>query len=238
VNGEIRVVDSVTESFARLVAETINAHTDRDGFSLFLSGGSTAEECYRELAALTGEGATDGIAVDWPGVDVYLGDERCVPLSDKDSNYKMISEVLLDKVGPVRSDLPMYRSGEPDMAAAAYQRLIEPLGTLDLIHLGVGPDGHTASLFPDSAALAISDPHSLVVANSDPKGNNPHDRITLTMPGIAKGRLVVFTVSGESKGEAFRRILAGEDLPASRVTAEQVVWLVDQAAVGDAELPA
>jgi 6-phosphogluconolactonase len=237
VNGKIRVVDSVPEAFAQLVAETINARPSGDGFSLFLSGGSTAEECYGQLAALTGNGATAPVVVDWSSVDVYLGDERCVPIDDKDSNYKMISEVLLSKVGPVRSDLPMYRSGQPDVAAAAYQRAVEPLGPLDLIHLGVGPDGHTASLFPGSVALGIDDPAVLVVANSDPNGNNPHDRITLTRPGIARGRLVVFTVSGQAKGEAFRRILAGEDLPASRVTADQVVWLVDQAAVGDAQLP-
>ncbi len=237
MNGELRVVDSVPEAFARLVAETINGHPGNEGFSLFLSGGSTAEESYRQLAALTGKETSDGLDVDWSTVDVYLGDERCVPIDDNDSNYKMVSEVLLSKVGPVRSDLPMYRSGDPEVAAAAYQRVIEPLGPLNLVHLGVGPDGHTASLFPDSTGLAVSDPATLVVANSDPNGNNPHDRITLTMPGIARARLVVFTVSGESKGEAFRRIMAGEDLPASRVTAGRVIWLVDQAALGDAVLP-
>jgi 6-phosphogluconolactonase len=237
VNGEVRVVDSVPAAFAHLVAEAINADQGDDGFSLFLSGGSTAEECYRQLADLTGHDGADGMDVDWSSVDVYLGDERCVPIDDKDSNYQMISEVLLSKVGPVRSDLPMYRSGPPQVAAAAYQRAIEPLGPLDLIHLGLGPDGHTASLFPGSVALGIDDPSSLVVANSDPNENNPHERITLTLPGIARARLVVFTVSGESKGHAFRRVVEGADLPGALVTAERVIWLVDRAAAGQGELP-
>ncbi len=76
-----------------------------------------------------------------------------------------------------------------------------------------------------------------MVANQDPNANNPHDRITLTLPAIARARLVVFTVSGASKREAFRGIVAGADLPAARVTAERVVWLVDADAIGDTPLP-
>ena len=76
----------------------------------------------------------------------------------------------------------------------------------------------------------------LVVANRDPNGNNPHDRITLTLPGIARARLVVFTVAGQSKRQALARIRAGADLPAARVTADRVVWLVDADAAGDIDL--
>ena len=107
----------------------------------------------------------------------------------------------------------------------------------DLVHLGLGPDGHCASLFPDSEALAVDDPAVQVVANRDPNANNPHDRITLTLPGIARARLVVFTVSGTSKRDAFARLVAGADLPAARVTAGQVLWLVDADAAGDAGRP-
>ncbi len=227
------MVGSVTDAFAELAADLLAA--PREGrFSLCLSGGPTAETAYRRLAGLT---RADGDrAVDWTTVDVYLGDERCVPPDDPDSNHKMITEVLLDQVGPIGSDHPMYRSGPPAAAAAAYQAEIEPLAAFDLVHLGLGPDGHCASLFPDSPALASSDPAVLVMANRDPHGNNPHDRITLTLPGIARSRLVVFTVAGKSKRQVLAQIRAGAGLPAARVTAAEVRWLVDADAAGDIDL--
>jgi 6-phosphogluconolactonase len=233
MNGEVRVVESVPDAFARLAAEQLAAAGD-GGYSLFLSGGETATDCYRRLAELTGPDADpqSSTAVDWSRIDIYLGDERCVPLDDPDSNHRMIAETLLDPVGPVRSDHPMYRSGPPEDAAAEYQRLVAGLPAFDLVHLGLGPDGHTASLFPDSVALGIDDPDILVSANRDPKANNPHDRITLTFPGIARARLVVFTVTDQSKRSPFQRIEAGDSLPASRVTADRIIWLVDTAVGG------
>lgn len=232
MHGSVELVESVPDAFARLVAEALSG-PGGSRFSLFLSGGSTAEQCYRRLAELSGSSRK----VEWRDVDVYLGDERCVPPDHADSNHRMIAEALLDVVGPVASDNPMYRSGPPAEAAADYQRTISTLPRFDVVHLGLGPDGHTASLFPNSSALAVEDPEVLVVANRDPDGNNPHDRITLTLPAIARGRLVVFTVSGASKHDAFSRIVAGADLPGGRVTAERVVWLVDAAAAGDTPLP-
>jgi 6-phosphogluconolactonase len=232
MNGRIEQVESVPETFAQLVVDRLAAGADGAGSSLFLSGGSTAEQCYRSLA----ERGRPGV-VDWSVVDVYLGDERCVPLHDPDSNHRMIAETLLDRVAPVRSDHPMYEAGSPDAAAAAYQQLLEPLPAFDLVHLGLGPDGHTASLFPGSAALDVDDPGLLVVANRDPRANNPHDRITLTLAGIARARLVVFTVSEASKRAVFQRIVDGDDLPAGRVTADEVVWLVDASVTGH-DLPA
>jgi 6-phosphogluconolactonase len=232
MQGNVEVVDSVPEAFARLVLGALPGQGG-DRFSLFLSGGGTAEESYRALAAAsTSKGGTD-----WTRVDVFLGDERCVPPDDPDSNHKMIAETLLDVVGPVGSDNPMFEDGTPAAAAATYQDTIGGLAAFDLVHLGLGPDGHTASLFPDSPALAVDDPDVLVVANRDPNQNNPHDRITLTLPAIARARLVVFTVSGRSKQDAFGRIVAGADLPGGRVTAERVVWLVDADAAGDTVLP-
>ncbi len=233
MNGEIRVVPSVPDAFARLVTEEV-AGRSTDRFSLFLSGGSTAQECYAALAQPAPHAPQP---IDWQSVDVYLGDERCVPLDDPDSNHRMIADTLLSRVGPVGSDHPMYRSGRPDEAAASYQTELAALPAFDLVHLGLGPDGHTASLFPDSTALAVVDPGVLVVANTDPRGNNPHARITLTFPGIARARLVVVTVADASKAEAFAGLVAGEDLPAARVTAERVVWLVDAAAAGTTPLP-
>jgi 6-phosphogluconolactonase/glucosamine-6-phosphate isomerase/deaminase len=97
------------------------------------------------------------------------------------------------------------------------------------VHLGLGPDGHTASLFPGSTGLD-ADPGRLVVMNDDPTGRNPHERMTLTFSGIARARLVLFTVVGADKQEAMQRIADGEDLPAARVRADRVVWLVDREA--------
>ncbi len=245
MNGTVDVVASVPDAFANLVAARLAGHRDRR-FSLFLSGGETARRCYRSLARLAApvpadagraNDQVDRVTVDWTRVDVYLGDERCVPPDDEDSNHRMIVATLLDPVGPVGSDHPMYRSGSPEDAAAAYQAEVEPLGGFDLVHLGLGPDGHTASLFPGSEALAIDDPAVLVAANRDPRGNNPHPRITLTLPGITRARTVVFTVSGPATREPFAGVVAGADLPAARVTAGEVLWLVDADAAADAQLP-
>ena len=230
MNGKVEIVPSVPDAFADLV-QGILARPRSDGFSLFLSGGTTAGQAYQRLAE------TSATNVDWSTVDVYWGDERCVSLDDAESNYRLCHETLLDRVGPVRSEHPMYRSGEPADAAAEYQRLLEEVPRYDLIHLGMGPDGHTASLFPESKALAIEDPDILVVASRDPLANNPHDRITLTFRAIRRARLVVFTVAGGSKREAFARVRAGVDLPAGRVSADEVVWLVDPDAAGDLVVP-
>lgn len=228
MNGRIERVESVPDAFARLVVDQLGA-AGSDGFSLFLSGGETAQECYAQLAGL-------GADLDWTSTDIYVGDERCVPPDDKDSNLRMITETLLDLLPPVRSVHPMYQSGAPEAAAADYQREVEKLDRFDLVHLGLGPDGHTASLFPGSTALAIDDPAVLVAANHDPLANNPHDRITLTLPAISRARSVVFTVSGGSKHDAFARLVAGEDLPAGRVRAHDVVWLVDGEVVDGIDL--
>jgi 6-phosphogluconolactonase len=223
MNGTVHLVDSVPEAFAALVAGTVAGAPA--GCTLFLSGGGTAVECYAALAARTG--------VDWSAVDVYLGDERCVPPDDPDSNHRMIAATLLDVVGPVRGDHPMYTGGPLQAAAADYQALVAPLDDLGLVHLGMGPDGHTASLFPGSAALDDDDPDHLVVVNRDPNGVNAHDRLTLTYTAIARARRTVFTVSGPSKRDALARIASGDDLPAGRVTGPDVLWLVDAAALGD-----
>ena len=222
MNGTILLVPSVPEAFADLMVHEL-AGAD-PGYSLFLSGGGTATACYQALATRSG--------LPWNGVDVYLGDERCVPPDHPDSNHRMIVEALLDAVGPVRGDHPMFTAGTAAEAAAEYQDLMDDLSP-DLVHLGLGPDGHTASLFPGSTGLADTDPNHLVVANTDPSGVNPHERITLTVSGIARARRTVITVAGASKRQAFSRIRSGEDLPAGRVTGRDILWLVDDDALGD-----
>jgi 6-phosphogluconolactonase len=220
MQGTLIVTDDVPGEFT---ARAVQAFRERanDGFSIVLSGGGTARDCYARLA----DDAADQI--DWWKVDVYWGDERCVPLDDPDSNYRLARETLLDRVGAANATYPM-RCGEgPD----PYQLRVGELGHFDFVHLGLGPDGHTASLFPESAALD-ADPGRLVVMNDDPLGLNPYRRMTLTFAGIARARLVVVTVVGESKREAFARVMAGDGVPATRIDAAEVVWLVDPVAAG------
>src|SRR6478735_12767137 len=194
MNGELVVVDDVAEAFASTVVDTYRDRPN-DGFAVALSGGSTARRCYERLAA----DAAD--TIDWWKVDVYWGDERCVPLDDADSNYRLAREALLDRVGAANATYPM----RCEEGADAYQLRIGELGRFDLVHLGLGPDGHTASLFPESAALE-ADPGRLVVINDDPLGHNPHPRMTLTFSGIARARVVVVTVEGEAKADALARV--------------------------------
>jgi 6-phosphogluconolactonase len=210
--GELREVDDVEAAFADLVLGEAPG-------SIALSGGDTARDCYAGLAARR---------PDWSGVDVYYGDERWVPLDDPDSNAGMVQQVLLCNVAPA-SHHPMYQAGLTiEAGAAAYGRLLRDVGPVDLVHLGLGPDGHTASLFPGSPAL--DEQRHRVVVNED--AEHPHPRLTVTYPWLETAALIVFTVAGEEKRDAFAKIRDGADLPAARVRAERVVWLVDAAALG------
>jgi 6-phosphogluconolactonase len=212
------VVDDVPGAFAR---EVVSAFASRPGeeFDIALSGGETARACYERLAV---EGAH---AIDWLVVNFFWGDERCVPPDDPDSNELLGRQALLERVGAANAVYPM----RCDEGLDAYQLRLGEMGQFDVVHLGLGPDGHTASLFPRSTGLD-ADPGQLVAFNEDPSGDNKHPRMTLTYTGISRARLVIFTVSGEAKRPAMEAIHAGEDLPASRVQAGRVLWLVDRAA--------
>jgi len=218
VNGELVIVDDVPGAFAREVISAFAIRPDEE-FDIALSGGETARACYERLA-------TDGAhAIDWLAVNFFWGDERCVPPDDPDSNELLGRQALLERIGAANAVYPM----RCDESLDAYQLRLGELGQLDLVHLGLGPDGHTASLFPGSAALE-ADPGQLVTFSEDPNGLNHHKRMTLTYSGIARARLVIFTVSGEAKRPAMEAVYAGEDLPAARVRAGRVLWLVDHAA--------
>jgi 6-phosphogluconolactonase len=230
-HGELRLVTDVPAAFAALVVSEYasaakgsgDAGMAEDGeprddrFRIALSGGDTARACYEQLATVA--------AIDWSAVEVFLGDERCVPPEDAAANQRLVRESLLAPTGGLSEFVPM-DCADPE----AYAQALASRPPLDLVHLGLGPDGHTASLFPGSTALDAA-PESLVVRNEDPSGRNPHPRLTFTFSAIARGRLVVFTVSGAGKRQALRRICEGEDLPAARVRARRVLWLCDAAAV-------
>jgi 6-phosphogluconolactonase len=211
MNGEIRIVDDVRQAFADLVACEAPS-------SIALSGGETARECYERLR---------GADVDWATVDVYFGDERFVPIDDPDSNEGMARRALLDHV-TLRSIHSMRGTADTlDGAAAAYDAVVRDQSPIALVHLGLGPDGHTASLFPGSPALHEN---QRMVVGIRGDATHPHDRLTFTYPALAASGLAVFTVAGADKRDAFSRIRAGDDLPAAHVTASRVIWLVDPAA--------
>ncbi len=223
----ITPVEDVTHAFADAVVEAFAA---RPGprFALVLSGGPTARECYEVLAETPG--------IDWSVVDVFVGDERVVPPDDDDANQRLIRESLLDRVGPIGSFQPMPTELPVEECVAAYQRVMGDVVTgagIDVIHLGMGPDGHTASLFPGASTLEAG-PGELVAATEDPNGVNPHPRLTVTLPVINSARLAIFTVAGASKADAVAALLRGDDIPAARVHAGRVLWLVDGPACASA----
>ncbi len=220
--GRVDVVDDVAAAFTDTV---LDAYAARPGarFALVLSGGPTARRCYEALAR------ADKSRIDWSRVDIYMGDERCVAPDDPDANQRLVREALIDPVGGVGSFHPM----SCDAGAEAYERLVSTVESFDLVHLGLGPDGHTASLFPGSAALDAP-PERLVVLSVDPNARNPHERMTLTLEALARASLAVFTVSGEAKHEAFASVSSGADVPACRVRAGRILWLVDREAAGTA----
>jgi 6-phosphogluconolactonase len=203
--GKIRIVADVPRAFARLVAELTPA-------SVALSGGELAHRCYAALRRET---------LDWSGIDVYFGDDRIVPIETDDSNEGMARRVLLDDVGP-RAVHSMVAAG-----AEAYDALIRAAPPIDIVHLGLGPDGHTASLFPGTPA--VDERERFVVENED--AEHPHPRLTFTFPAIARAVLAVVTVEGEEKREPIRRMRAGEDLPGARIRARQVLWIGDHSAL-------
>jgi 6-phosphogluconolactonase len=218
VNGDLFVVDDLPGAFAERVVDAFQARQDEE-FCFALSGGETARPCYERLARVGAE------LIDWWAVNVYWSDERCVPPDHPDSNQLLGRQALLERVGAANAVYPMRCEEGPE----PYQLRLGEVGKLDLIHLGMGADGHTASLFPGSAALD-ADPGQLVMLNEDPSGRNKHKRMTLTYAGLARARLVIFTVEGEAKRAAMQAVVDGADLPAARVVADRIVWLVDPAA--------
>lgn len=218
--GDLQVVDDVPLAFCSAISR-LYAERDSERFRIALSGGATARDCYRAI------GADANIGIDWSTVSFFWGDERCVSLDDEDSNFHLAEVALLSNLGTVASIHPMRCSDGPD----TYDRLLRSTPPLNVIHLGLGVDGHTASLFPESDALRCGS-ETLVALNSDPLGNNPHQRMTLTFEGIKRADHVVITVSGAEKASALARVMAGDvSAPATMLRGANVLWIVDPAAL-------
>ena len=218
---------AAAREFAARAEEAIE---ERGRFAVVLAGGSTPETMYGILA----RDYMDGI--DWSKVYVFFGDERSVPPHHEDSNLKMASEVLLDHV-PVANVHRIRGELSPEEAAEAYEGELrtffqtEDVPRFDLILLGIGADGHTASLFPWTTALEVHD--RWAVANPVPRLGTT--RITLTVPVINAALAVYFLVEGEDKAEALREVLEGDADP--RACPAKLVqppgepeWMVDQSA--------
>ncbi len=211
------VVDDVATVFAAHVRSATPT-------SIAFSGGSMARAAYAALASES--------RVDWSRIDVYWGDERFVPIDDPDSNEGMTRCTLLDLVHPRTIHSMRGDAATAEEAATAYDSILRAVGGINLVHVGLGPDGHTCSLFPGTAALDVTD--QLVITNEDEA--HPHPRITFTYPALAQARQVVFTVSGEEKRSAFDGVRRHDQaLPAARVRAPSILWFVDPAAAGSWE---
>jgi len=222
--------DKLALAAAQWVVLTVQARLQEvDRFSLVLSGGSTPQALYLLLARYPYANE-----IDWTRLHIFWGDERCVPPEHSQSNYRMACQALLEHV-PLPPEHIHRMRGElpPEEAAQAYaQELAQFFGErqpqFDLVLLGMGADGHTASLFPHSAAL--KEIHKWVAANFAP--SQASWRITLTIPALNAARQVAFLVSGADKASTLQRVLEGpyqpDELPAQFI--QPAVWLVDAAA--------
>jgi len=221
------------EAAGRFVAEARDAVAARGRFSVALSGGSTPRRLFHLLSSSP---YCDQVA--WQAVHVFWGDERCVPPDDPESNYRLARNTLLEHV-PVPDGNVHRLEGErdPGAAARAYERTLHefycgPQPRFDLVLLGLGRDGHTASLFPRSPAL--DEREMLVVATEADYEGRPTCRLTLTLPAINSARCILFLVTGEGKASIVADVLQNRDelLPAQHVApaAGQVTWLLDRAA--------
>ena len=206
---ELYVADDIAEAGARHFLQLAPR-------TIALAGGSTPRRMYERLATAD---------FPWEHSHVFFSDERCVAPDDAASNYRMAREALLSKVGA-----NVHRMAGESCDADAYEadlRGFFPAGspTFDVALLGLGEDGHTASLFPDDPALEINDRWVAHVERPD------YSRLTLTLPILSASRVAMFLVAGETKRGALRQLLDGDDIPAACVAAESIIIIADRSAL-------
>jgi 6-phosphogluconolactonase len=241
---EIRCFPNLSD-LSRAAAEYIckiakGAIEDRAVFTLVLSGGSTPRLLYEELAS-----QPIASSIDWQHTHLFWGDERFLPPDHPDSNFSLAFESLISKVDlpPENINRVPTEIGSAQTTAEEYEKLLrkffppavgseqEPyFPSFDLVLLGLGQDGHTASLFPGEAALEESDRWVLAVAGA--KASPPVERITLTLPAINKARYVIFLASGSHKREVFQQVVNNPETssyPAARVRPSGgLLWFIDE----------
>jgi 6-phosphogluconolactonase len=194
------VLDTPAHAVGELLAEGARA-----GATIVLTGGSGVGEAYEHAAALES---------DWSEAALWWGDERCVPPDDERSNYGLAKRTLLDRIADQPEVHRIRGEIDPADASGEYDRKLEGV-TLDLLLLGLGPDGHVASLFPGSPQLAERER----LVTSGPAGLEPFvDRVTMTLPALLSAERIIFLVTGAAKADAVERAFRGEispDVPAS-----------------------
>lgn len=228
-------LEELSEMAASRISQIINASPEINPFRVILAGGETPALLYRVLSNRFKD------QLPWSRIHLFPGDERFVPLDDPGSNYAMISETLLSRVPipaenvhPVPTEL-----SSPQEAADQYEKVLRKFFKDDgpeLTILGMGSDGHTASLFPDSEVL--NERNRFVSAVEAPPYVTPASRITLTIPFLNRSRYILFLVSGARKSAALHTVLGDSEsdqspYPAGMVHArESTEWFVDEAAYG------
>ena len=216
----------------RLASEAI---VTRGRFTIALSGGSTPKILYGLLGTEPYRGQ-----INWASVEIFWSDERCVPPDSADSNYALAQEVLLSKIPIPANQIHRMPADQPDREAASREYTSEMQRTFgtngipsfDLLQLGMGPEGHTASLFPHQESL--HEQQRLVIPVIVPKP--PPPRLTFTPPLLNAARHVLFLVTGSEKAEAVQAVLEGPDQPEEypaqivRPPKGEVVWMLDTGA--------
>jgi 6-phosphogluconolactonase len=213
-SSSFTILESADDVAAAAAAE-ISQALWKGARSLVLAGGTTPKRCYELLSAME---------VEWGRVSILFGDERCVRPDHPESNYRMAREALLDKAAPAT----VYRMPAelgPDEGADLYAHIVKAVSPLDVVVLGVGEDGHTASLFPGHPMLKA--PGLVVGIHDSPKP--PPERVTLTLNALQAARTVIILATGAGKAEAVARAKRGE-VPSGMIAGAR--WLIDRAAAG------